>query len=74
MQARTGQWPVILLDEVLAELDVQRRDDLLNHLGESEQSLLTTTDLALFNPDFVAQATRWEVSAGEIKALEETEE
>jgi DNA replication and repair protein RecF len=69
MRSRTGQWPVILLDEVLAELDVQRRDDLLKHLGESEQSLLTTTDLSLFNPDFVAQATRWDVSAGEIKAL-----
>ncbi|HCC79698.1 MAG: hypothetical protein A2X25_08985 [Chloroflexi bacterium GWB2_49_20] len=69
MHARTGQWPVILLDEVLAELDAQRRIDLLNHLGDSEQSLLTTTDLALFNPDFVAQATRWEVSAGEIHVL-----
>jgi DNA replication and repair protein RecF len=66
MRTRTGQWPVILLDEVLAELDPHRRDDLLTHLGESEQSLLTTTDLALFNPDFVAGATRWEVSGGGI--------
>jgi len=69
MRARTGQWPVILLDEVLAELDIHRRSDLLKHLGESEQSLLTTTDLTLFNPDFVAQATHWEVSAGEIKVF-----
>jgi len=67
MRTRTGQWPIILLDEVLAELDIYRRNDLLNHLGESEQTLLTTTDLTLFNPDFVAQATRWEVSGGEIK-------
>ena len=74
MQARTGQWPVILLDEVLAELDVHRREDLLKHVGDSEQSLLTTTDLALFNPDFVAQATRWEVSAGQIRAFNEAEE
>jgi DNA replication and repair protein RecF len=74
MQARTGQWPVILLDEVLAELDVQRRDDLLKHVGESEQSLLTTTDLTLFNPDFVAKATRWDVSAGQIKTFREAEE
>jgi DNA replication and repair protein RecF len=66
MRARTGQWPVILLDEVLAELDSQRRDDLLTHLGESEQTLLTTTDLALFNPEFVASATLWQVSDGEI--------
>jgi DNA replication and repair protein RecF len=67
MRNRTGQWPVILMDEVLAELDVHRRDDLLAHLGESEQSLFTTTDLTLFNAEFVSHATRWEVSAGEIK-------
>lgn len=74
MHARTGQWPVILLDEVLAELDVQRREDLLKHISESEQSLLTSTDLALFNPEFTAKATRWEVSAGQIKAFTKTEE
>lgn len=68
MRARTGQWPVILLDEVLAELDIDRRNDLLEHLGETEQSLLTTTDLALFKPDFVARSTCWEVSGGVIKA------
>ena len=74
MHARTGQWPVILLDEVLAELDVQRREDLLKHVSESEQSLLTSTDLALFNPDFIAKATSWEVSAGQIKTFSKTEE
>ena len=71
MRKRTGQWPVILLDEVLAELDIQRREDLLTHLGDCEQSLLTTTDLTLFHPDFVAGATRWEVSAGEISFPEQ---
>jgi len=25
MKERTGEWPVILLDEVMAELDLQRR-------------------------------------------------
>ena len=29
MKDRTGEWPVILLDEVMAELDLQRRADLL---------------------------------------------
>lgn len=67
MRTRTGQWPVILLDEVLAELDMDRRNDLLKHLGETEQSLLTTTDLALFNPEFVAQSTCWEITGGTIK-------
>jgi len=37
MKNRTGEWPVILLDEVMAELDAQRRTDLLKYVGESEQ-------------------------------------
>ena len=50
MKDRTGEWPVILLDEVMAELDLQRRADLLKYVGESEQVLFTTTDLNLFTP------------------------
>lgn len=66
MKTRTGEWPVILLDEVMAELDTQRRADLLNYLGEAEQVLLTTTDLNLFTPSFVEQALVWQVQAGRV--------
>ena len=34
MRERTGEWPVILLDEVMAELDLQRRADLLKSAEE----------------------------------------
>ncbi|HMN59939.1 MAG TPA: hypothetical protein PJ988_06215, partial [Anaerolinea sp.] len=64
MRERTGQWPVILLDEILAELDDHRRADLLDYLGESEQTLLTTTDLKLFSEDFVRSSTVWQVTQG----------
>jgi len=64
MKARTGQWPVLLLDEVMAELDPGRRSDLLAHLAESEQSLLPTTDLDLFNPAWVENAPVWRIQAG----------
>jgi recombinational DNA repair ATPase RecF len=43
---------VILLDEVMAELDLERRADLLAYLGQQEQVLFTTTDLNLFTPEF----------------------
>ena len=66
MKDRTGEWPVILLDEVMAELDVQRRADLLQYVGESEQVLFTTTDLNLFIPEFVQQAEVWRVESGTI--------
>lgn len=64
LQERTGQWPVLLLDEILAELDTQRRADLQSFLRESEQVLMTTTDLNLFDPEFVEQSTVWNIDAG----------
>lgn len=67
MRDRTGQWPVILLDEVMAELDVQRRRDLLKYIGETEQVLFTTTDLNLFTAEFASQAEIWRVEGGRIE-------
>ncbi|MCJ7702662.1 MAG: DNA replication/repair protein RecF [Anaerolineales bacterium] len=66
IKEKTGHWPVLLLDEVLAELDPQRRKDLLSRLGKNEQALLTTTDLDLFTPEFVQQAQLWQIGAGRI--------
>ena len=68
MKQRTGEWPVILLDEVMAELDLQRRADLLKYVGESEQVLFTTTDLNLFSSNFVEQADVWKVESEGIES------
>ncbi len=70
MQQKTGHWPVLLLDEVLAELDQQRRKDLLSRLSGLQQSLLTTTDLKLFEPQFVEQAALWQVQGGRVEKIE----
>lgn len=67
MKDRTGEWPVILLDEVMAELDLLRRADLLKYIGESEQVLFTTTDLNLFPSDFVEKADVWHVEGGRVE-------
>ena len=67
MKERTGEWPVILLDEVMAELDLQRRADLLKYIGETEQVLFTTTDLNLFMSDFVERSEVWKVESGRVE-------
>ena len=64
MKERTGEWPVILLDEVMAELDLQRRADLLKYVDQSEQVLFTTTDLTPFAADFLKGAEIWNVQGG----------
>ena len=70
LKERTGHWPVLLLDEILAELDLQRRADLLETLGECEQAVLTTTDLNLFQGDFVKHTTLWQVVNGRVEIPE----
>lgn len=67
MKEKTGQAPVLLLDEALAELDPDRRADLLASLASVEQTLLTTTDMALFSAQFVQQATVWKVKEGRVE-------
>lgn len=67
---KTGEWPILLLDEILAELDTQRRADLQNYLLEYEQTMLTTTDLNLFDPSFVQQGTMWQVAQGMVHVPE----
>jgi DNA replication and repair protein RecF len=69
MKEKTAQWPVLLLDEVLAELDPARRVDLLSRLMDSEQALLTTTDLDLFSADYVRRARVWQIQAGQVLAV-----
>jgi DNA replication and repair protein RecF len=66
MKQSTGYWPVLLLDEVLAELDTIRRADLLARLSGAEQVLLTTTDLDLFDPAFIQQASVWQIKSGRL--------
>jgi DNA replication and repair protein RecF len=67
MKERTGEWPVILLDEVMAELDINRRADLLKYVGKGEQVLFTTTDLSFFAPEFTNEAEIWDVSGGVVQ-------
>lgn len=64
MKERTGEYPVILLDEVMAELDSSRRADLLRYVTQDSQVLFTTTDLTLFAPEFSEGAEIWDVKGG----------
>ncbi|NSW51506.1 MAG: DNA replication/repair protein RecF [Anaerolineae bacterium] len=64
LKARTGQYPVMLLDEVLAELDQQRRNDLVAFLQKGDQVFLTTTDLNLFDPASLQGSHIWRIHGG----------
>ncbi len=67
----SGESPVLLLDEVLAELDRERRNYLLDQLGEIEQTILATTDAEMFPERFRKQASVYKVTQGIIIPLED---
>lgn len=64
--AKSGELPVMLLDETLAELDTNRRSDLLKTLENGGQAVLTTADLELFEQDFIRRCEVWQVAQGGI--------
>ncbi|MFZ4658551.1 MAG: DNA replication/repair protein RecF [Caldilineaceae bacterium] len=62
----TGAAPLLLLDDVMSELDAQRRSTLLSALTGVEQAIITTTDWADFAPEFRQQAQLFHVHAGQV--------
>ncbi len=66
MRDVVGEWPILLLDEVIAELDAARRAYLLDRIDGANQVLLTTTEPEIFTAEFLQRATRWEVRQGQI--------
>lgn len=69
MRRRSGEAPVLLLDDVLSELDAQRRAHLLALIHHpDQQTLLTATDLSDFSADFLAAVRRYRVEDGQVFA------
>ena len=72
MKAATADVPILLLDEVIAELDQHRRGALLTYVADQvrekgmAQALLTSTDPGMFPADFLAQATTVQVQGGRV--------
>lgn len=66
MAAETGDSPVLLLDEVVAELDERRRALLLDYVQRGTQAVLSATDPAMFTGDFLQEAEVLEVREGRV--------
>jgi DNA replication and repair protein RecF len=70
MQQRSGETPVLLLDDLLSELDMQRRTHLLQTVVQpGQQTVLTATDTSQFDAHFLQQATRIRIEQGTLYPL-----
>ena len=67
MRSKINDWPILLLDEVMAELDAKRRGFLLDQINGANQSILTATDPEMFTAEFRAQAKLAKVVRGRIE-------
>jgi DNA replication and repair protein RecF len=65
--AVTGVAPLLLLDDVMSELDEQRRSTLLAALEGVKQALITTTDWNDFTPEFRTRAQLLQVRSGMVE-------
>lgn len=58
--------PVLLLDDVLAELDNVRQNFLLNAIGEETQTIITSVDTVLFDNEYLKNVDLVKISDGKI--------
>ncbi|NCQ40997.1 MAG: DNA replication/repair protein RecF, partial [Cyanobacteria bacterium] len=61
-----GETPLLLLDDVMAELDLKRQQQLLDSLGNRFQTFITTTHLNYFDNKLLQQAQIIEVEKGKV--------
>ncbi len=65
----TGRSSILALDDVLSELDENRRQLVLEAASAYEQVLLTTTDFSFVDPEFLAAAETFTVEGGTVSRV-----
>jgi DNA replication and repair protein RecF len=72
MRAEIGDLPLILLDDVLSELDPERRQYVLQRVVQPETSAqrqvwITSTDQTGFTHDILTTAQQYVIDAGQVR-------
>ncbi|USR93067.1 DNA replication/repair protein RecF [Phormidium yuhuli AB48] len=70
IEAVVGEPPVLLLDDVLAELDLQRQNQLLETIEDRFQTLISTTHLGAFDAQWLKSSQVLRVCSGKIETPE----
>ncbi len=67
IKEKTGFYPILLLDDVLAELDDIRQNYLLKSIDEHTQTIITSVDTLLFEEEFLKNVTIYNIVNGFVK-------
>jgi len=68
MKEETGEYPVLLLDDVLSELDDARQTHLLTAIQDKVQTFITTTSLSGITRQLIKDPTIFHVADGTVVA------
>jgi len=68
IEAVIGEPPLLLLDDVLAELDLTRQNKLLETIQDHFQTLITTTHLGSFDAQWLKSSQILTVQSGQVQA------
>ena len=61
-----GEYPVLLLDDLFSELDVDKRNKVINYLNRDIQTIVTTTDLENINDELIKEAVVYTIVDGQV--------
>jgi DNA replication and repair protein RecF len=73
MQERSGEAPIVLLDDIMSELDRRRAHSVLEALAGLQQVLITAIDPHAFEASFLTSATVLQVEQGTVARLDPRE-
>lgn len=62
--------PILLLDDIFSELDINKRNNVLRYLDENVQTIMTTTDLKNIDSVISEKANVYEIESGKIISRE----
>ena len=66
IKTKTGFSPILLLDDVLAELDETRQNYLLKSIENDTQTIITSVDTVLFEDEFLKDVIIYKVEDGRL--------
>jgi DNA replication and repair protein RecF len=65
VRSEVGEYPILLLDDVMSELDINRQQDLIYALSKV-QTIITTTDVAALSDDYIKNSKTIPIKDGSI--------
>ena len=66
----TNDYPILLLDDIFSELDLDKRNRLIKYIMNDIQTIITTTDLDMIDESLVNNAKVFIVDNGNVNVLE----